>query len=57
MSSSSTLTNQQLEQFNITTFEGLFILKQGNIEIQDDKGFSNSDIISEGDFFGENLII
>lgn len=36
---------------------GLFIVKSGKIEIQDDRGFSNSNIISSGDFFGENLII
>ena len=43
--------------FNEMTFSGLYIVKSGQVQIQDDKGFSNSDIISHGDFFGENLIL
>lgn len=33
-------------------FDGLYIVKHGKIQIHDEKGFLNSDIIGESDFFG-----
>lgn len=33
-------------------FDGLYIVKNGRLKIQDEKGFSNSDIIGENEFFG-----
>ena len=44
-------------KFNRLKYPGLFIILNGNVEIEDDKGFRCKDIISERDFFGENLII
>ena len=44
-------------KFNRLKYPGLFIVLNGKVEIEDDRGFRCSDIISERDFFGENLII
>ena len=44
-------------KFNRLKYPGLFIILNGNVEIEDDKGFRSKDILSERDFFGENLII
>lgn len=44
-------------KFNRLRYPGLFILKEGKIEIEDDRGFRCRDIMSPRDYFGENLLI
>jgi len=39
-------------KFNRFKYPGLFIILNGNVEIEDDKGFRCKDIISERDYFG-----
>lgn len=44
-------------KFNRLRFRGLFILVEGKVEIEDDRGFRCKDIMSPRDYFGENLLI
>ncbi len=44
-------------KFNRLKYPGLFILLEGEVEIEDDRGFRCSDLIKPRDYFGENLII
>lgn len=44
-------------KFNRLKFKGLFILVDGKVEIEDDRGFRCRDIMSPRDYFGENLLI
>ena len=39
-------------KFNRLKYPGLFIVLNGKVEVEDDKGFRCTDIISERDFFG-----
>ena len=44
-------------KFNRLRYPGLFILIDGKVQIEDDRGFRCKDIISPRDYFGQNLII
>lgn len=44
-------------KFNRLKYSGLFILVDGKIEVEDDRGFRCKDILSPRDYFGENLLI
>lgn len=44
-------------KFNRLKYSGLFILVDGKIEVEDDRGFRCQDILSPRDYFGENLLI
>jgi hypothetical protein len=44
-------------KFNRLKFRGLFVMVEGKIEIEDDRGFRCKDIMSPRDYFGENLMI
>ena len=39
-------------KFNRLKFRGLFILVEGKVEIEDDRGFRCKDIMSPRDYFG-----
>lgn len=44
-------------KFNRLRYPGLFILVEGKIEVEDDRGFRCKDMMSPRDYFGENLLI
>lgn len=44
-------------KFNRLRYPGLFILVEGKVEVEDDRGFRCKDIMSPRDYFGENLLI